>query len=167
MTNRPLRCYVYCLLFAMLLMLPGYAAAEGLDLSKALVIGNGPKTVIEFTDPDCPFCRKAAAYFAQRTDVTSYIYFTPLAKHPQAKRKAQYILSHRNPAKAYHEVMTGKHDNAASAADLPVTGKGIKQLEQQQAIAQSLKIAATPTFMLSGRIIKGFELTKIQQLLGN
>jgi len=62
------------LLFSLVTLLPVSAAAADLDLSKALVIGNGPKTVIEFTDPDCPFCRKAASYFANRTDVTKYVF---------------------------------------------------------------------------------------------
>jgi len=43
------------LLFSLVTLLPVSAAAADLDLSKALVIGNGPKTVIEFTDPDLPF----------------------------------------------------------------------------------------------------------------
>lgn len=156
---------ICCLLLAGLLILPGHAQADSLDLSKALVIGNGPKTVIEFTDPDCPFCRKAAAYFAKRKDVTTYIFFTPLAKHPQAKRKAQYILSHKNQAKAYHEVMGGSYDKGA-VDQLPITAKGIKRLEQQQAIAKTLKIDATPTFMLFGRIVEGFDLVRIEELLG-
>jgi thiol:disulfide interchange protein DsbC len=166
MPNRLLCHYICCLLLAGLLILPGHAAADSLDLSKALVIGNGPKTVIEFTDPDCPYCRKAAAYFAKRKDVTSYIFFTPLAMHPQAKRKAQYILSHTNPMQAYHDVMSGRHDKVA-VSTLPVTTKGVRQLEHQQRIAKSLKIDATPTFMLFGRIVEGFDLEKIQQLLGD
>lgn len=156
---------ICCLLLAGLLFLPGHALADSLDLSKALVIGNGPKTVIEFTDPDCPYCRKAAAYFAKRRDVTSYIFFTPLAKHPQAKRKAQYILSHSNQAKAYHEVMSGRYDQVV-IEKLPITTKGIKRLEQQRAIARTAKIEATPTFMLFGRIVEGFDLERLQQLLG-
>lgn len=156
---------ICCLLFAVILMLPSRGTADGLDLSKALIIGNGPKTVIEFTDPDCPYCRKAAAYFTKRTDVTSYIFFTPLAKHPQAKRKAQYILSHKNQIQAYHEVMNGRYDKVA-VNTLPVTTKGIKRLEQQQAIAKASRVEATPTFMLFGRIVEGFDLMRIEELLG-
>ena len=165
MSSRSVRHLICCLLLILLFMSPRHAAANTIDLSKALVVGNGPKKVIEFTDPDCPYCRKAAAYFAKRTDVTSYIFFTPLAKHPQAKRKAQYILSHTNQVKAYHEVMGGRHDRVA-ADKLAVTAKGIQRLEQQQAIAKASRIEATPTFMLFGRIIEGFDLVKIEALLG-
>lgn len=153
------------LLIAALIVLPRIGTANDLDLTKALVIGHGPKTVIEFTDPDCPFCRKAAVYFANRTDVTKYVFFTPLAKHPEAKRKTQYILSHSNKAKAYHEVMAGKLDNA-DTRKLPVTPKGIKLQEQQQEIAKKMGIDATPTFMIYGRIVEGADLVKIEELLG-
>ena len=165
MSSRSVRHLICCLLLILLFMSPRHAAANTIDLSKALVVGNGPKKVIEFTDPDCPYCRKAAAYFAKRTDVTSYIFFTPLAKHPQAKRKAQFILSHRNQTQAYHEVMSGRHDNTASDK-LPITDNGIKRLEQQQAIAKASRIEATPTFMLFGRIVEGFDLMMIEELLG-
>ena len=36
---------------------------KDLPLEKAMKIGSGPHTVIEITDPDCPFCRKASSLF--------------------------------------------------------------------------------------------------------
>lgn len=153
------------LLIAALLAAPAAAATSGLDLSKALVIGHGPKTVIEFTDPDCPFCRKAAAYFATRTDVTLYIFFMPLSKHPAAKRKARYILSQSDPATAYGEVMAGYLDNV-DIRTLHTTPRGVTRQEQQYRIAKKAGIEATPTFMLFDRIVEGFDLRKIEELLG-
>lgn len=141
------------------------SAGGGLDLSKALVIGNGPKMVIEFTDPDCPFCRKAAAYFNNRRDVTLYIFFTPLAMHPHARQKAQYILSGKDKSRLYHEVMAGAVDKAP-VHSLTNTPSGIKLLEEQQAIAHKNGIDATPTFMIMGRIVEGFDQHKIEELLG-
>jgi thiol:disulfide interchange protein DsbC len=139
--------------------------ASEMDLSKALVIGNGPKKVIEFTDPDCPFCRKASAYFHNRQDITRYVFFKPLAMHPNARPKAQYILSGHDKARLYHEVMSGMADRI-NAKNLPVTPAGIKLQEEQQAIAQKAGVDATPTFMIMGRIIEGFDLVKIEELLG-
>lgn len=143
----------------------GTATASGMDLSKALVIGSGPKKVFEFTDPDCPFCRKASAYFHKRTDVTRYVFFSPLAMHPHARPKIQYILSGTDKAKLYHEVMSGAVDKLDSSK-LPVTSHGIKLQEEQQAIAKKAGVDATPTFMIMGRIIEGFDQKKIEELLG-
>jgi thiol:disulfide interchange protein DsbC len=150
---------MFCIQFS------GTASASNIDLSKALVIGNGPKKVIEFTDPDCPFCRKAALYFHNHHDVTCYVFFTPLAMHPHARPKAQYILSGANKAQLFHEVMSGGVDRLDSR-NLPVTHEGGKLLEEQHAIAKKAGIDATPTFMIMGRIIEGFDLPRIEELLG-
>lgn len=162
----PIRLLINCMILCASLLLPALpASAADLDLTKAIVIGNGPKKVIEFTDPDCPFCRRAAKYFEQRHDVTKYVFLMPLPKHPEAKRKAQYILSQSDKAKAYHEVMSGKLDGF-DTRKLPMTPKGIKLQELQYEIAKSANIDATPTFMILGRIIEGADITKIEELLG-
>ncbi len=156
---------IISLVLLALIILPSISAAADYDLSKALVIGSGPKKVIEFTDPDCPFCRRASIYFDSRRDVTRYVFFTPLASHPHAKRKVQYLLSQNDMVKAYHDVMSGLFDNAPPMK-LPVSEKGIKLQEAQHEIAKKSGINATPTFIISGRIIEGFEQQKIHELLG-
>lgn len=139
------------------------AMAAGIDTSKAITIGNGAKTVFEFTDPDCPFCRKASVYFEGRSDVTRHVFFYPLPRHPRAKEKARFILSMPDKAKAYHDVMTGRMD---AAPQLIATAEGIKLQEEQLGIAKKHKVNATPTFMINGRIIEGFDVKKIEEALG-
>ncbi|MBK5277069.1 MAG: thioredoxin fold domain-containing protein [Desulfuromonadales bacterium] len=139
------------------------AAAAEIDLSKAIKIGFGPKSVVEFTDPDCPFCRKASKYFEGRPDVTRYVFFYPLPRHPRAREKVQFILSMPDKAKAYHEVMSGKMD---SVALLPSTPEGAKLQEQHVEIAKKSKVDSTPSFMINGRIIVGFDLKRIEEVLG-
>jgi thiol:disulfide interchange protein DsbC len=139
------------------------SGATTLDIGKSITIGNGPKTVLEFTDPDCPFCRKASKYFEGRTDVTRHIFFYPLPRHPRAKEKARFILSMPDKAKAYHEVMSGKMD---AAPPLAATKEGTMLQEEQQDIAKKSKVTSTPTFMINGRIIEGFDQKKIEEALG-
>src|SRR5664279_763010 len=95
------------------------ATAAEFDFSKAITIGSGPKTVVEFTDPDCPFCRKASKYFEGRRDVTRHVFFYPLARHPKAREKAQFVLSMPDKARAYHDVMSGKMDSIPLPAATP------------------------------------------------
>lgn len=139
------------------------ACATGIDFSKGFQIGSGAKTVIEFTDPDCPFCRKASAYFEGRTDVKRIIFFVPLARHPRAREKARFILSMPDKAKAYHDVMSGRLD---AAPPLVSTPEGNRLQDEQAVIAKRLKVDSTPTFMINGRIIEGFDLKKIEEVLG-
>jgi thiol:disulfide interchange protein DsbC len=146
-----------------MLLCAGPVSATDIDFSKAIVIGSGPKTVVEFTDPDCPFCRKAEKYFAGRSDTTQYIFFWPLPRHPKAREKAQFVLSQHDKAKAYHDVMSGKLDSQQAYA---ITPAGIKLQEEQYDIAKKNKVISTPTFMLFGRIIVGFDQKKIEEALG-
>jgi thiol:disulfide interchange protein DsbC len=139
------------------------AAAAEIDVSKAISIGSGPKTVVEFTDPDCPFCRKASMYFEGRRDVTRHVFFYPLARHPKAREKAQFVLSMPDKARAYHDVMSGKMDTIPIPAATP---EGVRLQEQQVEIAKKAKVDSTPTFMINGRIIVGFDLKKIEEALG-
>jgi thiol:disulfide interchange protein DsbC len=139
------------------------AAAAEIDLSKAITIGSGPKTVVEFTDPDCPFCRKASTYFDGRSDITRHVFFYPLARHPKAKQKAQFVLSMPDKARAYHDVMSGKMDSIPLPASTP---EGVRLQEQQLEIVKKSKVDSTPTFLINGRIIVGFDLKKIEDALG-
>jgi len=139
------------------------AAAAEIDVSKAITIGSGPKTVVEFTDPDCPFCRKASKYFEGRRDVTRHVFFYPLTRHPKAREKAQFVLSMPDKARAYHDVMSGKMDSVPLPAATP---DGIRLQEQQLEIAKKSKVNSTPTFMINGRIIEGFDIQKIEDALG-
>ncbi|MDD2897772.1 MAG: thioredoxin fold domain-containing protein [Desulfuromonadaceae bacterium] len=144
--------------------LPLSAGAATLDFSKSITVGSGPKTVVEFTDPDCPYCRKASKYFEGRSDVTRHIFFYPLPRHPKAKVKAQYILSQMDRSSAYKEVMSGKMDAVQNFEG--ITPVGVKLQEEQRDIAKGHKVSSTPTFMINGRIIEGFELKKIEEALG-
>ncbi len=137
------------------------SARERMDLRKAIRIGTGNTMVVEFTDPDCPFCRKAAAYFRNRHDVTLFVFLNPLAMHPHAREKSQFILSAADRAKAYEEVMSGKLDAKRPA----ITHAGMRLLEEHMAIAREEKIAGVPTFIISGRIITGFDQKQIETLL--
>ena len=150
------------LLLVSLLVVPGARAQDTLDLNKAVKIGSGRIMVIEFTDPDCPFCRKAEAYFAGKPEVTRYIFFIPLASHPASKGKVQYILSSRDKARAYREVLAGNFGPKQLAE---ITPEGVKLQKEHQEIAKANKMTSTPTFMIYGRIIEGFDLPRLEPLL--
>lgn len=147
------------------LVLAGAAVAraeENLDLAKAVKVGSGPVMVIEITDPDCPYCKKAEAYFQGRRDVTRYIFFYPLSSHPAAKGKVQYILSAPDKAQAYREVMAGNFDRKKLEE---VTPEGVKLQEEHVAMARANGFRATPIFVINSRIIRGFSQQKIEEAI--
>lgn len=134
---------------------------KDLPLDKALKIGDGKKVVIEFTDPDCPYCRKGAEYFTKRTDVTQYIFFAPLA-HPGAITKIEYILSAENKTQAYDAMMLGQEIPASAKPASPE----IKKLAQEHmALARKVGISGTPTFFVNGQMVVGADTKKLDELL--
>ncbi|HEY5975840.1 MAG TPA: DsbC family protein [Geobacteraceae bacterium] len=137
------------------------AKIKDLPLDKAVKIGSGPKTVVEFTDPDCPYCRKASEFFKGRSDVTRYVFFSPFA-HPQAITKVYYILAASDKAKAYEEMMQGK---PVPAAEAPAS-EAVKALASQQLdLARSIGVQGTPTFFINGSMVVGADVQKIEGLL--
>lgn len=135
--------------------------AKSLPLDKAVKIGNGKHVVIEFTDPDCPYCRKAADFLRDRKDVTRYIFFAPLA-HPQAITKIHYILNATDKAKAYEDMMQGKSPEAP-AGDYSAAVKALAQ--EHLALAKKMGVSGTPTFYIEGNQVVGADTKRMEELL--
>lgn len=81
----------------------------------------GKYELIQFTDPDCPFCKRAEEFLSTQ-NITRHIIFTPLPMHPKAKPHAIQFASSENPFLSYKnfdlshvETEKGKHmvDNMA------------------------------------------------------
>lgn len=136
---------------------------KSLPLEKAVRIGNGPKTVIEFSDPDCPFCRRLSEYFEKRTDVTRYVFFIPLPMHPDARTKALFVLSSKNPEKAYRDVMKGLYDGALPSFSPSEEAQSL--LEEHITFAKKMGIQGTPTLWIDGERVNGADFGKIERLL--
>ncbi|MBN1473868.1 MAG: DsbC family protein [Syntrophaceae bacterium] len=133
-----------------------------LPLENAIKKGRGKTEIIEFTDPNCPYCRKAALYFAQRKDVTSYIFLIPLSQ--DSERKIKHILCSKDKSKTYEDVMSGKLDNNA-----PLNLCGDSKIEEKiklyRELASQSGIRATPTFFLKGKVVTGFDINTMENHL--
>jgi thiol:disulfide interchange protein DsbC len=133
-----------------------------LPLDKALVIGSGPKKVIEFDDPECPFSRKANEFLAKRTDVTRYVFLFPLKQlHADAEKKSLYILAQKDRGKAFLDVLAGRMDGKP----LPDVDSQVALLEEIIKIGQSVGIRATPTIWVDGIAVNGADIPRISALL--
>lgn len=133
-----------------------------IPLDKALKIGSGPHQVIEFTDPDCPFCRRVDEFLSKRTDITRYVFFFPLRKiHPEAEKKALYILSHKEKENAFREVFSGSMDGKP----IPQEENGSRQLEEMEQVAQGFGVQGTPAIWIDGTAVNGADMPRIAALL--
>lgn len=144
------------------------AILKTLPLDKAIKIGAGPNIIIEFTDPDCPYCRKVDSFLSKRRDITRYVFLYPLEQlHPNAKLKSIYILKSKNREQAFHDVFSGKYDRAP----LPVPGADLlqaseaKDLSEGMRIAQNLGVQGTPLLFVNGKMVNGANIPAIETLL--
>lgn len=137
---------------------------DQIPLDKALKIGDGQKRIIEFTDPDCPFCQKYEAYITRTgADVTRYVFFIPIRQiHPDAPKKAVDILCSEDPAKEMARVFGG----SVNPSELKDCSRGRELLAEQEKVAQQFGVTGTPTLVLGKKVISGFQEDVLSEYLG-
>jgi len=135
---------------------------DKLPLDSALKIGKGKTKVVEFTDPNCPYCRRAFEFFEGRKDVTLYVFLIPLSQ--DSEKKIRHIFCSKDKIKAYENVMLGKLDNNA-----PLNICNDKEVDDRvrthRELAAQAGVGATPTFFLKGVTVGGFEQNTLEKLL--
>jgi thiol:disulfide interchange protein DsbC len=140
---------------------------KDIPLEKALKIGSGPHTVIEITDPDCPYCRTASEFFKGRNDVTRHIFFYPLPSiHPNAEAKVRQIFCAEDRARAYEEAMAGKLDDMKFT---PCKNDDVDNLvKAHKEIGDRIGVGGvgTPLFLIDGQFIRGANILAIEKILG-
>jgi thiol:disulfide interchange protein DsbC len=135
---------------------------KDLPLDKALKIGSGKNVVVEFSDPDCFFCRKASEFLSKREDITRYIFFFPLS--PRSEIKIRCILCAKDPAQAYKDAYSGKLDDV-KPDDCKDT-KAEETLKTHREAGAHLGIEGTPFFFINGKAVSGADMPLMEKLLG-
>jgi len=136
---------------------------KSIPLDKAIKVGKGRHTVIEFTDPDCPYSRRAAEFFRKRTDVTEYVFFLPLPMHRDAENKVRYIICSENRGKAYEDVMGGKLDNKRYEVCKRQDVEDLLKLHK--ALSKKIGVDGTPFFIINNRVVNGANFPEIEKSL--
>jgi thiol:disulfide interchange protein DsbC len=138
---------------------------KDIPLDKGVRIGSGPNTVVEFTDPDCPFCRKASEYLKGRNDTTRYVFFFPLPVHKDAENKARLILCSKDKEKTYKEVMSGTYDERKVE---PCPDEKVSALlKEHREIAAKAGVTGTPAFWINGSFVMGANLPAMERIFKN
>lgn len=125
---------------------------DSLPLGNAIKVvrGNGSRKLAVFTDPDCPYCRKAEAEFVKLDNVTIYNFAYPLAMHPDAGRKAKLVWCSKDRAKAWQDLML-KNVLPAGKGDCD------NPIDENLALGAKLRIDGTPALIFqNGKRIPGY-----------
>lgn len=139
---------------------------KSIDTTLAFAIGpDDAPNVIEFTDPDCPYCRALDRYWATKAaegkPVRRLIFFVS-GIHPEAAAKAEHILCSTDKAAAFKAVYAG-----AAPAVLRTCAEGRAKVEAQAKIVTSASITGTPTLIAGGKLISGFQQAEIETFLSS
>ncbi len=124
-------------------------ASLPLDAAIKFVKGNGKRTLVVFSDPDCPFCKRFEQELEKVSDVTVYLFLYPIPSlHPQAADRAKAVWCANDRAKAWSDLMLKNVEPAAKNCDNP--------LEKIAALGQKYRIQGTPTLVFAdGRVVPG------------
>jgi len=118
-----------------------------IPVDKAIIIGNpkGAKKLYVFTDPDCPYCKKAHTELKKLAtiapDVAIHIMLYPLAMHPGAYDKARTIIETQS-----QDLL----DKAFDGKEIPKPSKesSKKVIDEIIAFANGNGISGTPTLVM-------------------
>ena len=137
--------------------------AKDLPLEKAVKTGSGKHTIIEITDPDCPYCREGEAFFATRTDITRFTFLFPLSIHPDAENKSRYILCAKDRAAELEAVMKGTIDG--QKYETCKTDDVEDLLKLHKSVGDKMGVTGTPFYIVDGQPVPGLDVNRIQQIL--
>jgi thiol:disulfide interchange protein DsbC len=137
---------------------------SAIDPAKALAMGpEGAPTVIEFTDPDCPYCRALERFWASKAaegkPVRRLVYFVS-GIHPQAAAKAEHILCSADPVAAFKAIYAG-----AEPPQLISCASGHAKVEADAALVRKVGVSGTPTLIADGKAISGFQQGELEAFL--
>ena len=144
---------------------------RSIDRSNAIKVGNGPVEVIEFSDPDCPYCRKLEAFFTRdeiASKITRYVFLFPLERlHPFAMSHARWILCQPDPGAALKEVMVdgvldGKEVDYPASCTLALTER---HLRAARSAARRMALSGTPLVIVGDSVLRGPRPEVIQEHL--
>lgn len=120
-----------------------------------------------FTDPECPYCKKAEETFLNK-DVTVYYNFMPLDFHKNAKEWSLDILSSKNPKQTAEQIRAGKTVKVKHTKEAEI------QLDKMVVLAKELGVTGTPKLFVLDKqskkvvdIINGANIPQIQKYLKN
>jgi thiol:disulfide interchange protein DsbC len=140
---------------------PPAPAAKKVDIKSipvddAILLGraDAKSKVIVFTDPECPYCKKAHSEMQEVVKADPNIAFLiklmPLKMHPNAYGLSKTILCSTNPLSVLEAVL---HGAPVAPSACPTT-----KVDETLATAQKLGITSTPTLILpDGTILPGYK----------
>lgn len=144
-------------------LLPSELTADALKLEFGK--GSSQYEFVVFTDPECPYCKKAEDVIIKK-DVTVYINYMPLSFHKNAREWSLDILSSTNPKQILADIKSGKQ------VKIKHTKEAEARLAKMEELAKKLNVTGTPKLFVIDKnankivdVINGANIPQIEKYL--
>ena len=136
---------------------------DDLPYDQALILGpEDGIPIIEFTDPDCPYCLRYDEFIRNSEVPVKRVIFFMTWIHPNtAPAKAQHILCSADPAKAFDDVYLKR---ASATERCP---EAVERLEVHDTVSTQWRVNGTPTLVLDGSPVTGFRKEVVANFLAS
>lgn len=145
--------------------LPAGEETVTLDVRSALVVGDGPRQLVEIIDPDCGYCRQAHEWIsahAKRKELTQLVIFKAIVGRPEAQARARAALC--APPEKRREALASVFERGLPKG--PTECEGVdERLAVHAKEAAKLGPIGTPTFVVQGETVMGFYPDRLEGLL--
>ncbi|MEY8201090.1 MAG: DsbC family protein, partial [Colwellia sp.] len=134
-------------------------------IDKGITIGkvDAVNHIVEFTDPDCPYCRKYDNYITSQDESIKRTVFFSADLHPSARPKIVHLICTEDSEQReidMNRIMTGEKFDFISC------DKANGVIASHREIARKLRVTGTPTLFVNNvRVEGGANLTAISNLM--
>lgn len=146
-----------------------YQTARVLDIPSdvGVTVGDGANELIAFLDPDCGHCAQAHEWIEKKNyeGIKLRVVFLQMnPDNPSYGRAQQFVCA---PPQLRREALRQvyAHEDPAPGQHLLTCAQAAPQLAAQAEIAKNLGINGTPTFLLKGQTVLGFNRERLETLL--
>lgn len=135
--------------------------AADIPLELAVVVGpEDGVPIVEFTDPDCPYCREYHNYVTGVGQPVKRLIFFETRIHPSARPKAIHVLCAEDREAAFLEVY-----NNPNMTQFNTCENGEAMADAHLNVSKGAGVNATPTLYLGRTPVRGFRRDAIAQYI--
>jgi thiol:disulfide interchange protein DsbC len=139
--------------------------ANAIRIDAGTEVGDSGPQVLAFVDPDCGYCRRAHEWLKQQklqSHIREVLFFMPLSGRPAARARAENLICAPHALK--RAALDALWSPAAGTPQLTCPQAQEKLLAQAEQ-AKRFGVQGTPTFVIHGEVVAGFDAARLQQLL--
>ena len=134
---------------------------SGIPTEQAIVIGpEDGVPIIEFTNPNCGYCRQLDQYLAGVGQPVKRIIFFAVPQDPSAIARAVHVACSDDKEAAFREIYSGAKNDDFTACE-----EGQALVNSHRAISSKAGVQATPTLYLGRTPVRGFRRDAIGQYI--